>query len=67
DGTACLFLMVNQSVELVSACSTYSNTKDNASTINVYWDSVNSDFAIQNKIANNKNVKWIVGSTAFIQ
>lgn len=53
-GITGLFRIENQTIVIVSAEATFTITKDNAATYNVYYDTDN--FYIQNRVGYNKNI-----------
>lgn len=57
---ACIFLIAGQTIEKVSADATFTVTKDTVSSYNVYWET--DQFKIQNKVGDNKNIKWVLWS-----
>ena len=52
---ACVYLIAGATIEKIGTDATFTVTKDNAATYNVYWD-VNQ-FKVQNKVGDNKAIK----------
>ena len=53
----CQYLIAGATIEKISGDATFTVTKDNAATYNVYWET--DQFKIQNKVGDNKNMKWV--------
>jgi hypothetical protein len=51
---ACVFLIAGGTIEKIGADATFTVTKDNASTYNVYFES--NVIKVQNKVGDNKNI-----------
>jgi len=52
---ACMYLLAGGTIEKISGDATFTVTKDNASTYNVYFES--SVIKVQNKVGDNKNIR----------
>ena len=52
---ACMFMIAGGNIEKISSDATFTVTKDNAATYNVYFE--DSVIKIQNKVGDNKNLK----------
>lgn len=55
-GITAVYRVDNQTLTAISAEATFSTTKDNAATYNVYWET--DQFKIQNKVGNDKSVSY---------
>jgi len=51
---ACVFLIAGGTIEKIGADATFTVTKDNASTYNVYFET--NVIKVQNKVGDNKNI-----------
>jgi hypothetical protein len=52
---ACMYLLAGGTIEKISADATFTVTKDNASTYNVYFET--NVIKVQNKVGDNKNIR----------